>query len=915
MAVYKRYSRPRKPKVQPQHQRPKPQLTDMLPPVETRETDNLQLLSADTVQAICSMENLVKSIFSPPRRCTPEMEGTPLPEALNSKDTMKQFLSDRVVKAARSVYSVMIERNPGLIRDRKYHLKTYRKCCSGKELVDWLMKQNECLQSRSQAVGMWQVLVDEGILVHVKHELNFHDKDTQFYRFQDSEFGLNHITNERESEDELQEGLSLLSQLGPDALLTMILRKCPSQRSAEDLEVIYEELLHVKAAAHLSTSVRKELAAVLVFESHAKAGTVLFSQGDKGTSWYIIWKGSVNVITHGKGLVTTLHEGEDFGQLALLNDAPRAATIILREDNCHFLRVDKQDFIRILKDVEANTVRLEEHGKTVLVLETSADSAGQGGAGNNSKYTVMSGTPEKILEHLLETIKLDSNGNDAIDPCVSDFLLTHKVSMPSSQLCPALQHQYPAELSEGSDQEKAAYILNIKQKVVKLIGQWVALFGLLLKEDPIALDFLERLKKEVAADYRLSSMLKEQFRERRRTKVLENGYQSMTRNQPFDWFANCEEPVGRLQPIRAQDKVLYEIFRPDNKPLTLMLPVNTSVQDVMAAIVKPGGDHVLVKMNSTGERAQLKLDAAAVYTALGLNERLFICTSSQVEQLVPLKEQQGPEQGTTDILEQMSSKDIANELTNYDWELFTAMHEVELVYYIFGRHKFPGAITANLERFVRRFNEVQYWVVTELCLCEDLVKRAILLKKFIKIASVLKEQKNLNSFFAVMFGLSNSAVQRLYKTWERIPSKTKRIYCAYERLMDPSRNHRAYRLAVAKLGPPYIPFMPLLLKDMTFIHEGNPNYVDKLVNFEKMRMLAKTVKIVRGCRSQPYVPSSPQRGLADRMFLEGPSTRISTYSDHALPLRSPSNIRHYIQNLKVMDNQRKLTQLSRTIEC
>lgn len=38
-------------------------------------------------------------------------------------------------------------------------------------------------------------------------------------------------------------------------------------------------------------------------------------------------------------------------------------------------------------------------------------------------------------------------------------------------------------------------------------------------------------------------------------------------------------------------------------------------------------------------------------------------------------------------------------------------------------------------------------------------------------------------------------------------------------------------------------------------------------------------------------------------------------SDHAVPLRNPSNIRHYIQNLKVIDNQRKLTQLSRTIEC
>uniref|UniRef100_A0A8C6LUX6 Rap guanine nucleotide exchange factor 3 n=1 Tax=Nothobranchius furzeri TaxID=105023 RepID=A0A8C6LUX6_NOTFU len=680
---------------------------------------------------------------------------------------MKQFLSDRVIKAARSVYSIMTERNPDLIRDRKHHLKTHRQCCSGKELVDWLMKQNECLQSRSQAVGMWQVLVDEGVLVHVKQELNFHDKDAQFYRFQDSEFGLNHTSNEKDSEDELHEALSLLSQLGPDALLTMILRKCPSQRSPEDIEVIYEELLHVKAAAHLSSSVRKELAAVLVFESHSKAGTVLFSQGDKGTSWYIIWKGSVNVITHGKGLVTTLHEGEDFGQLALLNDAPRAATIILREDNCHFLRVDKQDFIRILK------VGLAVSHSDLQRLKCNDMIGGTAGR-VCERYTVMSGSPEKILEHLLETVKLDSNGNDpTADPCVSDFLLTHRVFMPSSQLyCLNFRFTYQAELSEGSEQEKDAYAFNSKQKVVKLVGQWVALYSHLLKEDPAALDFLE--------------------------VQVQLNYTANSKTKGFSCFLG---------------KSFFFIL-------------------------------------TQTERAQLKLDACGVYTALGLNERLFICTSSEVEQ--PLRDQQGPERGTADLIEQMSSKDLAIELTNYDWELFNAMHEVELIYYIFGRHKFPGAITANLERFVRHFNEVQHWVVTELCLCEDLVKRAVLLKKFIKIASVLKEQKNLNLFFAVMFGLSNSAVQRLYKTWERIPSKTKRIYCTYERLMDPSRNHRAYRLAVAKLSPPYTPFMPLLLKDMTFIHEGNPNYTDKLVNFEKMRMLAKTVKIVRGCRSQPY---------------------------------------------------------------
>uniref|UniRef100_A0A914S6D2 Cyclic nucleotide-binding domain-containing protein n=1 Tax=Parascaris equorum TaxID=6256 RepID=A0A914S6D2_PAREQ len=119
-----------------------------------------------------------------------------------------------------------------------------------------------------------------------------------------------------------------------------------SERTAEELELVYEELLHVKALAHLSTMVKRELASVVFFEQHQHAGTVLFRQGDEGNSWYIILKGSVHVSIHGKGIVCTLQEGDDFGKLALVNDAPRAATIALSEDNSQFLRVDKTDFNR-----------------------------------------------------------------------------------------------------------------------------------------------------------------------------------------------------------------------------------------------------------------------------------------------------------------------------------------------------------------------------------------------------------------------------------------------------------------------------------------------------------------------------------------------------------------------------------------
>ena len=45
-------------------------------------------------------------------------------------------------------------------------------------------------------------------------------------------------------------------------------------RTPEELEIIYEELVHTKALAHLSNTVKRELAAVIMFEAHPKAGTV-----------------------------------------------------------------------------------------------------------------------------------------------------------------------------------------------------------------------------------------------------------------------------------------------------------------------------------------------------------------------------------------------------------------------------------------------------------------------------------------------------------------------------------------------------------------------------------------------------------------------------------------------------------------
>uniref|UniRef100_A0A4W3IRV8 Rap guanine nucleotide exchange factor 4 n=1 Tax=Callorhinchus milii TaxID=7868 RepID=A0A4W3IRV8_CALMI len=649
--------------------------------------------------------------------------------ALQPAKSITQVPSEKILRAGKILRNAIVTQAPHMIRDRKYHLKTYKQCCVGTELVDWMMQQSTCVHSRSQAVGMWQALLEEGVVNHVDQEYNFQDKYL-FYRFLDDEQEDALVPTDgemKECEEELQETMLLLSQIGPDAHMRMILRKLPGQRTVDDLEFIYEELLHIKALSHLSTTVKRELAGVLIFESHAKAGTVLFNQGEEGTSWYIILKGSVNVVIYGKGVVCTLHEGDDFGKLALVNDAPRAASIVLHEDNCHFLRVDKEDFNRILRVSEA---------------------------------------------------------------------------------------------FQGSEQEKTDYALNNKRRVIRLILKWTNVYLDLLQEDEIAMAFLEVI--------------------------------------PLFFFVLV---------------VLFKVYCADHTYITIRVPVAASVKEVISAVADKlgsGEDLILVKISSAGERVVLKPNDVSVFTSLNVNGRLFVCPREHFDSLTPLPEQEGLSTGTMTIFELMSSKDLAHQITIYDWELFNCVHEV--LYHTFGRQNFKKT-TANLDLFLRRFNEIQFWVVTETCLCPQLSKRVQLLKKFIKVAAHCKEYRNLNSFFAIVMGLSNVAVSRLSQTWEKLPSKFKKIYSEFESLMDPSRNHRAYRLTVAKLESPIIPFMPLLIKDMTFTHEGNKTFIDNLVNFEKM-------------------VSFQMLGL----------------------LCNHQDVRVYVRQLNVIDNQRTLSQLSHRLE-
>lgn len=78
------------------------------------------------------------------------------------------------------------------------------------------------------------------------------------------------------------------------------------------------------------------------------AGHTVFSEGTIGSDMYIILKGSVDV-TSGGLLLTNLKAGSFFGEMSLLNDMPRSATIKTSQES-YLLTLNKDNFGKIVKE-------------------------------------------------------------------------------------------------------------------------------------------------------------------------------------------------------------------------------------------------------------------------------------------------------------------------------------------------------------------------------------------------------------------------------------------------------------------------------------------------------------------------------------------------------------------------------------
>ncbi|VDL82943.1 unnamed protein product [Nippostrongylus brasiliensis] len=304
-------------------------------------------------------------------------------------------------------------------------------------------------------------------------------------------------------------------------------------------------------------------------------------------------------------------------------------------------------------------------------------------------------------------------------------------------------------------------------------------------------------------------------------------------------------------PVKSEcPEHVLKIYRSDQTFKYLAVYKETTAQNVVQLALQE------FNMTAEGSLEWSLCECTVTEDGVIKQRRYYLKNNNRSEPLVP--DEVAPEiiRDSQAQLLALNAQVVAAQLTLQDFAVFASIEPTEYIDNLFQLESRYGS--PRLEEFERIFNREMWWVATEVCSERHVQKRAKLIKKFIKVARHCRELRNFNSMFAIMSGLDKPAVRRLHSTWERVSGKYIRMLEDVQQLVDPSRNMSKYRQHLAEVSqePPVVPIYPVIRKDLTFSHEGNPTYCDKLVNFEKLRLIAKSVRAVSKLSSAPYEISS-----------------------------------------------------------
>ncbi|XP_033709023.1 rap guanine nucleotide exchange factor 6 isoform X6 [Tursiops truncatus] len=341
-------------------------------------------------------------------------------------------------------------------------------------------------------------------------------------------------------------------------------------------------------------------------------------------------------------------------------------------------------------------------------------------------------------------------------------------------------------------------------------------------------------------------------------------------------------------PSDIPDQVI-RVFKADQQSCYIIICKDTTAKEVVCQAIHEFGltgasdTYSLCEVSVTPEgvikQRRLPDQFSKLADRIQLNGRYYLKNNMETETLCSDEDAQELIKESQLSMLQLSTIEVATQLSMRDFDLFRNIEPTEYIDDLFKLDSKTG--NTHLKEFEDIVNQETFWVASEILTESNQLKRMKIIKHFIKIALHCRECKNFNSMFAIISGLNLASVARLRGTWEKLPSKYEKHLQDLQDLFDPSRNMAKYRniLSSQSMQPPIIPLFPVVKKDMTFLHEGNDSKVDGLVNFEKLRMIAKEIRQVVRMTSANMDPAMMFRQRKKRWRSLGSLSQGSTNSN------------------------------------
>ncbi|KAL9555088.1 hypothetical protein MBANPS3_002511 [Mucor bainieri] len=206
---------------------------------------------------------------------------------------------------------------------------------------------------------------------------------------------------------------------------------------------------------------------------------------------------------------------------------------------------------------------------------------------------------------------------------------------------------------------------------------------------------------------------------------------------------------------------------------------------------------------------------------------------------------------------ELDPHELARQMTIMDFRLYNRIKPVECLDKNWGKPDSDQShIAANVKASIEHSNQVTAWVTDSILSKEEVKKRAVVLKHWIFVAERCRLLNNYNTCMAILSAFDNGSIGRLKRTWELISARTMQILQNIRRLMGANRNFSEYRDIIHKINPPCIPFLGIYLQDLTFIEDGNANFLKKsnnLINFAKRMKTAEVIRDLQQYQSTHYM--------------------------------------------------------------